>query len=81
MEAAYVFDPGKQAGTFAAAPADFRFAFAVAALADVLRGAEDAEHWDLAAIRGIAKAAAGADPDRAELVGLIEAAAKLAPAS
>ena len=30
------------------ASADFRFAFAVAAFADVLRGGEDAEHWSLA---------------------------------
>lgn len=80
-EAAFPLTSQQRAGSFDAAPADFRFAFAVAAFADVLRGAEDAEHWNLAAIRGIAKAAAGADPDRAELVGLIEAAEKLAPAS
>ncbi|MCX5747384.1 MAG: von Willebrand factor type A domain-containing protein [Proteobacteria bacterium] len=67
---------GGPAKTFASASDDLRFAFAVAAFADVLRGGTDAEHWSLAEIRDLAKAAAGDDPDRAELVGLIEAAMK-----
>jgi Ca-activated chloride channel family protein len=70
-EAAFAFDPGKLATTFAAASADFRFAASVAAFADVLRGAEDAEHWSLAEIERLAAAAAGDDADRRELVGLI----------
>jgi Ca-activated chloride channel family protein len=68
---------GGPAASFANAPADFRFAFAVAAFADVLRNSQDAEHWDLAKIRDYARAAAGDDADRRELVGLIERAISL----
>lgn len=76
-EAAFTFDPARHASTFAAASSDFRFAFAVAAFADVLRGAEDAEHWNLAEVEKLAAAAAGADRDRQELVGLIARARAL----
>ena len=76
-EAAFAFDARNLAASFAVAPADLRFAFATAAFADVLRGAEDAEHWDLAEIGRIAKAAAGDDADRQELVGLIDQARAL----
>jgi Ca-activated chloride channel family protein len=68
---------GGPAGSFAQAPQDFRFAFAVAAFADVLRGGQDAEHWSLASIRDMAKNAAGSDKDRLELVGLIERAMQI----
>jgi len=68
---------GGPAATFAAATADFRFAFAVAAFADVLRNGQDAEHWSLAQIRDLARAGAGDDADRRELVGLIERAIRL----
>lgn len=70
-EAAFPMVGGAQA-SFANAPADFRFAFATAAFADVLRGGQDAEHWSLAQIRDLAKAAAGDDKDRREMVSLIE---------
>lgn len=62
---------------FANAPVDFRFAFAVAAFADVLRHGQDAEHWSLTQIRDLARIAAGVDADRKELVGLIEKAITL----
>ncbi|HEY5920457.1 MAG TPA: von Willebrand factor type A domain-containing protein [Kofleriaceae bacterium] len=65
---------GGPAATFASASRDFRFAFAVAAFADVLRGGQDAEHWSLASIRTIANAAAGDQADRKELVALIDRA-------
>jgi len=68
---------GGPAPSFANATADFRFAFAVAAFADILRGGADAEHWSLATIRDMAKAAAGSDKDRLELVGLIDKAIQL----
>jgi Ca-activated chloride channel family protein len=68
---------GGAAASFANAPVDFRFAFAVAAFADVLRHGQDAEHWSLAQIRDYARAAAGDDADRRELVGLIERAMSL----
>jgi Ca-activated chloride channel family protein len=75
-EAAFPMTGGAQA-SFANASADFRFAFAVAAFADVLRGGQDAEHWSLPEIRDLARAAAGDDADRRELVGLIEKAMTL----
>jgi Ca-activated chloride channel family protein len=65
---------GGPAEAFASRSADFRFAFAVAAFADILRGGQDAEHWSLAQVRDLAKAAAGHDADRAELVALIDKA-------
>jgi len=68
---------GGPAASFANSSVDFRFAFAVAAFADVLRGGQDAEHWSLAAIRDMAKSAAGDDKDRQEFVGLIEQAMRL----
>ncbi len=68
---------GGPAASFANSSADFRFAFAVAAFADVLRGGEDAEHWSLANIRDMAKLAAGSDADRKELVSLIERAIEI----
>jgi Ca-activated chloride channel family protein len=68
---------GGPAASFANASADFRFAFAVAAFADVLRGGQDAEHWSLAAIRDLAKAAAGDNADRKQLVALIDRAIQL----
>jgi Ca-activated chloride channel homolog len=70
-EQAFPFARAALAHSFASAPTDLRFAFAVAAFADVLRGAEDAEHWDLAQLQTIASQAAGDDADRKELVSLI----------
>jgi Ca-activated chloride channel homolog len=68
---------GGPAASFGSASSDFRFAFAVAAFADTLRGGEDAEHWALGQIRDVAKAAAGGREDRAELVRLVEKAITL----
>ena len=68
---------GVSAPSFEAASPDLRFASAVAAFADVLRGAEDAQKWSLDMIARTARGAAGQDRDRLELVGLIEKAARL----
>jgi Ca-activated chloride channel homolog len=68
---------GGPAASFANSSMDFRFAFAVAAFADVLRGTQDAEHWSLSSIRDMAKLAAGESADRKELVGLIESAMRI----
>jgi hypothetical protein len=68
---------GGPAASFENSSMDFRFAFAVAAFADALRGAQDAEHWSLAQIRDLARAAAGDHADRQELVGLIERAIEI----
>ena len=75
-EAAYPMIGGP-AASFANSSADLRFAFATAAFADVLRGGQDAEHWSLAEIRDIARAAAGDNAERRELVSLIEKAMTL----
>jgi Ca-activated chloride channel family protein len=64
------------ATSFAAASPDLRFAFAVAAFADVMRGGAD---WSLTDIRALAKDAAGDDKDRNELVSLIDRARSLRP--
>jgi Ca-activated chloride channel family protein len=77
-EAAFGFDRANLARSFDAASNDFRFAFAAAAFADVLRGAEDAEHWDLGTIQQIAAGAAGGEADRKELVELIGKARAIA---
>jgi Ca-activated chloride channel family protein len=63
---------------FDAASQDLRFAFAVAAFADVMRGGAD---WPLDQIRGIAQGAAGEDKDRIELLSLIDKARALEPAA
>jgi Ca-activated chloride channel family protein len=76
-ERAFTFAADQVAHSFASAPEDLRFAFAVAAFADVLRGAEDAEHWDLAQLQAIASQAAGSDADRKELVALVQRARDL----
>jgi Ca-activated chloride channel family protein len=68
---------GGAAPSFDAASHDLRFAYAVAAFADVLRGAEDAQRWSLDTIAQAARATAGEDKDRLELVALIEKAARL----
>jgi len=62
------------AQSLAAAPADLRFAFAVAAFADLLRGGTDGS---LDEIRELARSAAGDDKDRAELIALIDRARQL----
>jgi Ca-activated chloride channel family protein len=68
---------GAPAAAFDAGSTDLRFAYSVAAFADVLRGAEDAQKWSLDTIAHTARQAAGSDKDRLELVGLIEKAARL----
>jgi len=68
---------GAPAPSFEAASTDLRFAFAVAAFADVLRGAEDARAWSLAQIAEVARGATDGMADRTELVSLIERASAL----
>jgi Ca-activated chloride channel family protein len=66
------------ARSFAEASQDLRFAFAVAAFADVLRGGAT---WSLDDIRAQAVASSGDDKDRTELVSLIDRARALKPAT
>jgi len=68
---------GPPAPSFEAASPDLQFAFAVSAFADLLRGQDDAKRWSLEAIEQVARATAGDDPDRGELVSLIDKARRL----
>jgi Ca-activated chloride channel family protein len=68
---------GAPAASFDAASADFKFAFAVASFADMLRGAEDAQDWSLGHAIKVARDNAGADKDRLELVELMTKAQAL----
>jgi Ca-activated chloride channel family protein len=68
---------GPPAPSFDAATPDLQFAFAVSAFADLLRGQDDAKRWSLDAIEQVARATAGDDPDRSELVSLIAKARQL----
>ncbi len=68
---------GAAAPSFDGAPVDLRFAFAVAAFADVLRGADEAKGWSLDKISSVASDAAGDSGERAELIGLVEKARAL----
>ena len=70
-------DWGKNPWVDASAAPDLQFAFAVSAFADLLRGQDDAKRWSLEAIEQVARATAGDDPDRGELVSLIEKARQL----
>ncbi|MGE5185658.1 MAG: YfbK domain-containing protein [Acidobacteriota bacterium] len=65
------------AASLATSTSELRFAFAVAAFADVLRDNPDAKGFSLDQIRALAVDSAGADKDRAELVNLIDRARKL----
>ena len=69
---------GGPAASFENSSPEFRFAFAVAAFADILRGGQDAEHWGLPQVRKLAASAAGDNKDRQELVGLIDRAIAIA---
>lgn len=78
IEVAHPMPAQALAASFSEASADFRFAFAVSAFADILRASEDAEHWSLKAVRELAEAASDGSDDRRELVSLIDRAQRLA---
>ncbi len=68
---------GVPAASFEAAASDLRFAFAVSAFADVLRGADEAKGWSLDKIAAVARGASEDNVERNELVSLIERARSL----
>jgi len=72
---------GGPASSLVAASSDFRFAFAVAAFADVLRGNEGSKNWSLKSIRDLASANAGIDVERLGFVKLVDRAIALRAAS
>ena len=62
---------------FAVAPDDFRFAVAVMGAAELLRRSSHAESWRHDRVLSIARDTVADDPDRRELVALIERARRL----
>ncbi len=81
-EKAYAFDRDRLYASFTAAPADFRFAAAVMATAEVLRKSSHAKSWNLDKISAIARAAAPADnAERQEFLSLLASTRPLAIAS
>lgn len=73
-EKAYAFDRDRLHGSFAAAPADFRFAVAAMGAAEVLRRSPHAADWTIEEIRAIARnASADDDAERREFIALLDA--------
>jgi Ca-activated chloride channel homolog len=76
-EQAFPIEARQVRGSLEAASSDFRFALAVAATADVLRGAGQAESWSLATLQKLAKGATDGQADREEFVQLLGRAQSL----
>ncbi|EPX56389.1 hypothetical protein D187_007731 [Cystobacter fuscus DSM 2262] len=70
-EQAFPFEPKMMRPSLDAASADFRFALAVAATADVLRGSPSAKEWSLATVQKLAEGATEAQSDRVEFTRLV----------
>ncbi|WP_437835402.1 vWA domain-containing protein [Sorangium sp. So ce1153] len=69
---------GAVAPTFDAAPADFRFASAVAGFSEILRRSPHARSWRLSDVERIARAAASSKGDQQEFIGVVRRAGALA---
>ena len=81
-EKAYSFDRDLLYASFTAAPADFRFASAVMATAEVLRKSVHAKDWSIEKISAIARAAAPeGNAERQEFLSLLASTKPLAIAS
>ncbi|AGC45693.1 von Willebrand factor type A domain-containing protein [Myxococcus stipitatus DSM 14675] len=80
-EQAFPFDYAKVAPSLDAASPDFRFALAVAATADILRGNPAAQNWSLATTRKLAEGSAAKNAERLEFVQLVTQARALSGAS
>ncbi|WP_434045461.1 MULTISPECIES: vWA domain-containing protein [Sorangium] len=70
--------PGAIAPTFDAAPADLRFASAVAGFSEILRHSPHARSWRLSDVEKIARGAASSKGDQQEFIGLVRRAGALA---
>ncbi|KYF70486.1 vWA domain-containing protein, partial [Sorangium cellulosum] len=70
--------PGAIAPTFDAAPADLRFASAVAGFSEILRHSPHARSWRLSDVETIARGAASSKGDQQEFIGLVRRAGALA---
>jgi Ca-activated chloride channel homolog len=70
-EQAFPFEQKMLRATLDAASPDFRFALAVAATADVLRGSPSAQGWNLATVQKLAEGAIDGQADREEFAKLV----------
>ncbi|MFY0522478.1 vWA domain-containing protein [Archangium gephyra] len=70
-EQAFPFEQKMLRATLDGASADFRFALAVAATADVLRGSPSAQGWNLATVQKLAEGAIDGQTDREEFTKLV----------
>ncbi|PTL80833.1 von Willebrand factor type A domain-containing protein [Vitiosangium sp. GDMCC 1.1324] len=73
-EQAFPLEQRMVRATLDAASPDFRFALAVAATADVLRGSPSAQGWNLATAQKLAEGATDGNADREEFVKLLSRA-------
>ncbi len=77
-ETAYAFAMQNSYASFASAPEDLRFASAVMASAEILRGSEHASEWSLQDVIAIARAASESHAaERQEFIALMEKALQL----
>ena len=70
-EQAFPFERALLRPTLDAASTDFRFALAVAATADVLRGSPDSQGWNLATVQKLAEGSVDGLEDRREFTKLL----------
>jgi Ca-activated chloride channel family protein len=70
-EQAFPFEQRMLRSTLDTASPDFRFALAVAATADVLRGSQNAQGWNLATVQKLAEGSTDGNTDREEFVKLV----------
>ncbi len=76
-EQAFAFEQRMLRSTLDTASTDFRFALAVAATADVLRGSPSAQGWNLATVQKLAEGSTEGNSDREEFVKLVTRARSL----
>ncbi|WP_437636375.1 vWA domain-containing protein [Sorangium sp. So ce854] len=77
-ETVFRMAPGALAPTFDAAPADLRFAAAVAGFSEILRHSPHARSWRLSDVEKIARGAASSKGDQQEFIGVVRRASALA---
>ncbi|WP_438018150.1 VWA domain-containing protein [Sorangium sp. So ce315] len=77
-ETVFRMAPGAVAPTFDAAPADLRFAAAVAGFSEILRHSPHARSWRLSDVEKIARGAASSKGDQQEFIGIVRRASALA---
>ncbi|ATB33427.1 vWA domain-containing protein [Melittangium boletus] len=76
-EQAFPLEPSQMRASLDAASSDFRFALAVAATADVLRGGASAQKWNLSTVQKLAEGATDGQADRVEFTQLLARARSL----